>query len=141
MRNRSWILNGLDETAEELAWDHRMDISASVYARMKELGVTKTELAKMLGVDKSQVTRLIKGKRNLTLQTIAEIEHALKFRLDAGFKYYNRSMAVGSVTSTLLIADYSDSSEESQSSSWEAGRDESNPLRLKAIDMRKGIAA
>ena len=141
MGKRSWILNDLGETAEELAWDHRMDISASVYARMKELGVTKSELAKMLGVDKSQVTRLIKGKRNLTLQTIAEIEHALKFRLDAGFKYYNKSMAVGSVTSTLFITDLSDVGEASLPSNWEVGGNESAPLRFKAIDSRKEIAA
>jgi transcriptional regulator with XRE-family HTH domain len=83
-------LSGLmskDLSAEELAYEHALDISVSIYKRMKETGVTKTALAKKLGCDKSQVTRILSTHQNMTLKTIASIEIALDFRLDDGFYY------------------------------------------------------
>lgn len=81
-----WILE-TQETAEELAEDHKMDISGSVYTRMKELGMTQADLARDLGADQSWISRIITGKENLTIGTIARLELALDFRLDAGFRY------------------------------------------------------
>lgn len=52
-------LSGLmskDLSAEELAYEHALDISVSIYKRMKETGVTKTALAKKLGCRKSGTT-------------------------------------------------------------------------------------
>lgn len=76
-----------DLSAEELAYEHALDISASIYKRMKETGVTKTALAKKLGRDKSQVTRMLSAHQNMTIKTLASIETALDFRLGSDFKY------------------------------------------------------
>ncbi len=81
-----WLAS-LPESADDLVYDHKMDISASVYLRMKELGLTQTELAERMGVDRSQVCRILAGKMNVTLKTIARLEDALDFRLDGGFRY------------------------------------------------------
>lgn len=73
--------------SEDLAHDHRMDISGSVYARMKELGINQNQLAELCGMDRSQISRIIAGKQNLTLGTLAKLEVALSFRMDQGFVY------------------------------------------------------
>jgi len=89
MKDYSWVLEEKVElTAEELEWEHRMDISASIYKRMQELNVSEQELAKRMGVNKSQVSRLLTCKRNITLAVLARVEEALDFRLDDGFRYY-----------------------------------------------------
>ena len=74
-------------SAKGLALDHRMDISGSVYARMKELGITQNELAELCDMDRSQISRIITGKQNITLSTLAKLEVALSFRMDQGFKH------------------------------------------------------
>lgn len=81
-------LAGEETSAEDLALDHRMDISGSVYARMKELGVTQNELAKLCDMDRSQISRIITGKQNITLSTLAKLEVAPSFRMDQGFTYH-----------------------------------------------------
>ncbi|MCH3943874.1 MAG: helix-turn-helix transcriptional regulator [Atopobiaceae bacterium] len=88
------------ESADELLVDHKMDISASVFKRMEELGISKSGLAKRMGVDNAVVTRIISGKQNITLKTIAKLEEALNFKLDSGFKYYELSAHVGMATMT-----------------------------------------
>ena len=74
-------------STEDLSYDHRMDISGSVYARMKELGITQNELAELCDMDRSQISRIITGKQNITLSTLAKLEVALSFRMDKGFRY------------------------------------------------------
>lgn len=77
-------------TSEDLAWDHAMDISGSVYTRLKELKMTQKELAKKLDVTPGRVTQIIKGDPGMTLKTLARLEHALDIRLDEGFRYASR---------------------------------------------------
>lgn len=77
-------------SSEDLAWDHAMDISGSVYTRLKELGMTQAELAKKLGVTPGRVTQILKGDPGMTLKTLARLEHALDVRLDEGFMYASR---------------------------------------------------
>ena len=91
--NLGWLLDESHPSDDELAWDHAMDISGSVYTRMKELGMTQAELAERMGMDPGRLSRIIHGAPNLTLKTIAKLENALEFDLSSGFKYYrnNRS--------------------------------------------------
>lgn len=79
-------LQGVKLPDEDLAYFHSMDISASVYNRMKELGLSKSELAKRMNVFPAQITEIIKGNQNLTLKTIAELENALGVDLSEGFR-------------------------------------------------------
>lgn len=85
-RKLGWI-DDVRESAEDLAFDHRMDISASVYRRLGELGLTQAQLAERMGVDQGRISRIITGKQNMTIGTIAKLEEALDFRLDEGFRY------------------------------------------------------
>ncbi len=85
--NLKWLADE-EISAEDLALDHRMDISGSVYTRMKELGITQNDLAGLCDMDRSQISRIISGKQNITLGTLAKLEVALSFRMDQGFTYH-----------------------------------------------------
>lgn len=52
-------------------------LAESVLTAGKESGITRSDIAKTLGVNKSVVTRAISGKGNITLRTLAEIYWAL----------------------------------------------------------------
>ena len=54
-------------------------ISFRVKARMEEVGMTQVVLAEKLGCTQQHVSMLLKGKNNLTLETIAKFEEALDF--------------------------------------------------------------
>lgn len=86
----SW-LSTTEVTPADLMLDHRMDISGSVYTRMKELGMTQTELAAKSGIDRARISKIISGKHNITIATLAKLEVALSFRLDSGFSYGDES--------------------------------------------------
>lgn len=73
--------------AEDLAIDHAMDISASVYHRLTELNMTQSDLARKLGVDKSWVSRIIHGYPGMSLKTLAKLELALDIDLSGSFVY------------------------------------------------------
>ena len=56
-------------------------IALMVRQRMSELGVTQIALAEKLGCTQQHVSTLLKGKSNLTLETIAKLEDALSISL------------------------------------------------------------
>lgn len=83
-RNLEYLLNE-KLPPEDMAYFHSLDISGSVYRRMKELGISKSELAKRMGVSPAQITKIIKGNQNMTLKTIAKLEYALDMNITYGF--------------------------------------------------------
>lgn len=85
-KSLEWLLEEPID-ADELLWDHKMDISGSIYKRMKECGVSQSELARKMKMDRAQLSKILSGNGNITLRTIARLEVALDFRLDAGFRY------------------------------------------------------
>ena len=54
-------------------------ISLQVKDRMSEIGMTQVVLAEKLGCTQQHISMLLKGKNNLTLETIAKLEEALDF--------------------------------------------------------------
>lgn len=52
-------------------------IALKVLRTLRELGMTQKELAERMGISPQQVNKLVKGKENLTLETIARIGEAL----------------------------------------------------------------
>lgn len=81
------FLNDQPIASDELAWDHAMDISGSVYARLNELGMSSKDLAGKLGVTPGRVSQILKGYPGMSLKMLAKLEAALDFRLDGGFVY------------------------------------------------------
>ena len=48
---------------------------------MKKLGINKKELAEKLNVSKSYITQLLKGKSNMTIETLIKVAEALGMTL------------------------------------------------------------
>ena len=56
-------------------------ISLKVKQRMVDIGMTQVVLADKLGCTQQHISMLLKGKTNLTLETIAKLEEALDFNI------------------------------------------------------------
>lgn len=56
-------------------------IALQVRDRMSQIGMTQVVLAEKLGCSQQHVSMLLKGKNNLTLETIARLEDALDFNI------------------------------------------------------------
>ena len=54
-------------------------IALQVRDRMSQIGMTQVVLAEKLGCTQQHISMLLKGKNNLTLETIAKLEEALDF--------------------------------------------------------------
>jgi transcriptional regulator with XRE-family HTH domain len=53
------------------------DFTETVVRRMEETEVTRSELAERLGKQKPQITKLLRGNNNFTIETMVEIANAL----------------------------------------------------------------
>jgi len=60
---------------------HSRRIAVRINLFLKSSGMQKQELATLLNVSPQQVSKIIKGRENLTLQTISKIEKALGISL------------------------------------------------------------
>lgn len=70
------------EARENLTWmKYSMQIALKVRSRMKAEGITQCTLATRLGCSQQYVSLILKGKENLTLETIAKLESALEISL------------------------------------------------------------
>jgi transcriptional regulator with XRE-family HTH domain len=56
-------------------------VNEEIVAQLESDGITRTELARRLDVDKSHVTRLLNGMPNVTLKTLVSVASALGCRM------------------------------------------------------------
>lgn len=59
-----------------------VQVAISINRLMKDVGMSRTELAKRLGLTKGRVSQILSGQRNLTLRTLADIYTALQSRAE-----------------------------------------------------------
>ncbi len=55
----------------------KLEFTEEMISRMKELAVSKSQLAKNLGIQPGLVTRLVSGRNNFTLSTMVRVARAL----------------------------------------------------------------
>lgn len=55
----------------------RAEVAHDLETRMKCGGISQTDLARRLGVSAAYVNRLVKGKENLTIETLAKVAAAI----------------------------------------------------------------
>lgn len=68
--------------SENRGWLQKsFEIALLILSALKDKGWSQKQLAETLGVTQQQVSKIIKGKENLTLQTIARIESVLDIQL------------------------------------------------------------
>jgi antitoxin component HigA of HigAB toxin-antitoxin module len=75
-----WITSSPEQKQWYLRETLKVGTSEMIWERMEIAGVSKTELAKRLGVSKPEVTRLLNGSRNMTLEKLSDIAQALGYR-------------------------------------------------------------
>lgn len=100
VRDFEWLLEER-LSPDDLAWDHAMEISATVYKRMKALGLKNKDLADKMGVTPARISRILSGEQSMTLKTLARLENALDMDLSAGFS--RPTLASESVTGCQII--------------------------------------
>ena len=60
---------------------HSLWIAIQTRRQMTDLGLTQKELAERIGCSQQYVSLILKGKENLTLETISKLERALDFNV------------------------------------------------------------
>lgn len=67
---------------ENWSWlQHSQMISVCVLLKMKQLGLTQNALAERMNCTQQYVSKILKGKENLSLDTITRLENALGISL------------------------------------------------------------
>ena len=74
-------IDGLENTIEYKIESIAFDISVQIYKQMEKLGINKKDLAEKLNVSKSYITQLLKGKSNMTIETLIKVAEALGMTL------------------------------------------------------------
>ena len=79
-------------------------IALKVLTKLDEIGWSQRRLAKEMGVSPQQITKIVKGKENLTLETQVKLQGILDIPILA--TYYERN--VGEFISTIEFEESSD---------------------------------
>ena len=69
------------ETKDEKWMCHSQAIAAIMSNRMGELGMTQRALAEKMNCTQQYVSKVLKGRENLSLETLCKIENALGIRI------------------------------------------------------------
>jgi len=72
-----WMENALRDEANEAWLERSSNIARRILGALQLNGMSQEELATKTGVSPQQVSKLLKGNENLSLETIAKLEAAL----------------------------------------------------------------
>lgn len=64
--------------------------SEMIHAAMEKRGVIRARLAERLGCSAPHVTQILSGERNMTLRRLADIAHALGYRVEIKLKRHSQ---------------------------------------------------
>ncbi|MFP4557760.1 MAG: helix-turn-helix domain-containing protein [Bacteroidales bacterium] len=71
------------EKRDKYEYELRLDLLGEVIRRTrKERHLTQTELGEMIGVQKSQISRIERNAKNVTIETILRVFRALKAKVN-----------------------------------------------------------
>lgn len=76
---RSRLLENPEYAVEAAKGDFIMDVTESICEILEKEGISRQQLAGRIGRSKGFVSQVLNGARNMTLATLAEIAHALKY--------------------------------------------------------------
>jgi transcriptional regulator with XRE-family HTH domain len=80
-RQSGW-LEDAKSRKENQAWLRRsQQIALKILRTLRARKLTQTELATVLGVSPQQISKIVKGQENLTLETVSRLETALGITL------------------------------------------------------------
>lgn len=70
-------LSNLTRTYEDKLRDFEMDFVFAVEDKLDELGISRADLADKLGCTESEVSRILSGSENISLETMAKFSAVL----------------------------------------------------------------
>ena len=80
-KRSNWLQKAEERLANADGWRNARNIALRVLQLLREQGMTQTQLAEKMGVSRQQVTKIVNGSENLTLETIDKLEKAFKATL------------------------------------------------------------
>ncbi len=97
MNEISWwneLTNDFENTPEYKAEVISMNIANDVFKIMKEAKLSKSELAKKMGVSKSYITQMLNGKSNMTVLSLVKLSDVLgiEVKIDLKKEFINDSV-------------------------------------------------
>ncbi len=72
-----WMEKALWDEANEAWLDRSANIALRILGTLQNRSISQKELAEKIGVSPQQVSKILRGNENLTLETIAKLEAAL----------------------------------------------------------------
>jgi ribosome-binding protein aMBF1 (putative translation factor) len=76
-----WLNKFLHYKANEKWLDNSSKIAVNVMEVLREKGMSQKDLAEKLNVSAQQINKILKGKQNLTFETVGKLEEALSISL------------------------------------------------------------
>lgn len=76
-----WVEKARWRVENEGRLDKSARIALKILRTIREINLSQKDLAKKLGVSPQQVSKILKGKENLTLETIDKLEKVLNIFL------------------------------------------------------------
>ena len=77
----NWLEKAKDRQKNKEWLKHSQKIAIKVLRTLREKNIKQKQLAEMIGVSPQYVNKIVKGKENLTLDTISKLEQALETKL------------------------------------------------------------
>ncbi len=83
------------EKRDKYEYELRLDILGEMIKQArKERHLTQTELGQLIGVQKSQISRLERNTKNVTLETILRVFRALKAKVNFNVELLERDVKI-----------------------------------------------
>ena len=80
---------------EEFEFELRLDVLGEmIKSARKERNLTQEELGKLVGVQKSQISKLEKNASNVTIHTILKVFTALRAKVDFNVSLMDNEMSI-----------------------------------------------
>lgn len=82
----------LMDTIEYKVESFAFNISIQVFNRMKELNISQVDLAKRMNVTKSYISQILKGNKNMTIETIVKLSEILDMQAEISLNFVSDSL-------------------------------------------------
>ncbi len=83
------------EERDQYEFELKLDIlSEMIKQTRKERNLTQEQLGKLIGVNKSEISKLESNSRNMTISTVIKIFHALKAKVNFKIELENKEWSI-----------------------------------------------
>lgn len=97
MKPDKWFKDTLKSLEDDLEFRLEtliIDLTEKVCEKMKQKKISRTKLAKLLGVSPAAVTKILNGNSNFTLKTLVSLADVLGFNLDIDFRERKNEVSI-----------------------------------------------